>query len=361
MKLQLYVARQLLTSLAFSVSGLLLVALPGLAVSTVSRLPGADAVVLLRYIPIALEALTPYVLPICYLLAVVATYGRLAADREWTAIQMAGVRPLKLLFPAFVLAGALGALDYWMLSTQLPLLRTKQKALLVETSKSILENLRPGQTSISFGGFQLDAQWMDPDTKVLHDVFVRRPGTEQEGTEGQVLDYHAETARFRVVDDVLHATLTAFYAFRADTQVSQGYSEELEFELPLDDLAKQQPSERARFITSTEIRRLLATGEAKTRYVLDYRFTLQYRRVLALSFLIFLGLGAPTGLILRKGTQLGALAVSAGYGLLYYVLTMGVANDLGKSGRVAPELAAWSPTVLGVVASLLLLRRALRC
>ena len=106
MKLQLYVLRQLLVSLAFSVGGILFVALPGLAVSTVHRLPGADAVILLRYVPLALQTLAPYVLPICFLLAVVATYGRLAADREWTAIQMAGVRPLGLLMPLPLHTGA---------------------------------------------------------------------------------------------------------------------------------------------------------------------------------------------------------------------------------------------------------------
>ena len=59
MKLQLYVLRQLLVSLTFSVGGLLFVALPGIAVSTVHRLPGADAVVLLRYIPLVLMTLAP--------------------------------------------------------------------------------------------------------------------------------------------------------------------------------------------------------------------------------------------------------------------------------------------------------------
>jgi len=360
LKLQRYVLRQLLVSLAFSIGGILFVALPGIAVGTIHRLPGADARILLRYVPLALEGLTPYVLPICFLLAVVATYGRLAADREWTAIQMAGVRPIKLLLPGLGVAIVLAVGDYWMLSQELPLLRTRQKELLIETSKSILENLRPGYTSIQFSGFNLDAQWMDPETGLLHEVFVRRPGTESEGSAGQVIDYHAKTAKLEIRDGVLHAALTDLFQFQADRQLAQGYSESLEFDLPLGTLAPAEKSERSRFKTTPQILRALGDGTVPERHYLDYRFTVHNRIVLALTFLIFLGLGAPTGLILRKGTQLGALAVSAGYALLFYILNMGVANKLGKSGLVLPELAAWGPTAVGLLTCIPLLRRAMR-
>ena len=74
---------------------------------------------------------------------------------------------------------------------------------------------------------------------------------------------------------------------------------------------------------------------------------------------MFLALGAPIGLILRKGTQLGALAASSGVGLLYYILNMRIAKELGNSGTWPPALAAWSPTVLGLLVSIWLLRKAL--
>ena len=82
--------------------------------------------------------------------------------------------------------------------------------------------------------------------------------------------------------------------------------------------------------------------------------------MLAATFLVFLGLGAPTGLILRKGTQLGALAVSSGYALLYYVLNMRLAKDLGTLGSIPPAVAAWATTTLGLVVSLFLMRKAFR-
>ena len=359
MKLQLYVLRQLLLSLAFAVGGILFVALPGLAVNTVHRMPGADALVLLRYIPIAVQTLSPYVLPVCFLLAVVATYGRLAADREWTAIQMAGIRPIKLLAPPLAVGLLLSGGTYWMLCNQLPLLKTTQRQLLIEASTSILQNLRPGRTSVQLQDFQLDAQWMDPETGVLHEVFIRRPGTREEGNEGDRIDYHAKTARLAIEEGVLRATLTDLFQFHADREVAQSFHEWVEFELPLDYLGERKASERPRYKTSKEILRLLAAGAVEPRLLRSYHFELHYRGALASVFLLFLGLGAPTGLILRRGTQLGALAVSSGYALLVYVLNLRLSKDLGR-GPVPPALAAWTPTLLGFVASFFLLRRAMR-
>lgn len=360
MKLQLYVLRQLLVALSFSVGGLLFVALPGIAVTTVHKLPGADAVVLLRYIPLVLQTIGPYVLPMCFLLAVVATYGRLAADREWTAIQMAGVRPLKLLAPPLLVGLVLGGGTYWMLTEQLPLLKQRQKDVLVEASTSILRNLRPGRTSVTFDEFQLDAQWMDAETRVLHEVFIRRPGTEEEGRAGDRIEYHAKTAKLDIVDGVLHATLTQLFQFHAAQEVAQGYSEWIQFELPLGYLEKSEPSSRARVKTTPELRRLLASGEAEPKRVVSYRFEIEHRKALAATFLVFLGVGAPLGLILRKGTQLGALAASSGIALLYYILNLRIAKELGMAGTLPPAVAAWSPTAFGLVLSVLLLRRALR-
>jgi lipopolysaccharide export system permease protein len=82
------------------------------------------------------------------------------------------------------------------------------------------------------------------------------------------------------------------------------------------------------------------------------------RYALSATCLLFLILGAPTGLILRRGTQLGALAAGVGYALLYYLLSMRFGKTLGESGTIPEWVAAWSTTVLGALAGLFLLARA---
>lgn len=405
MKLQLYVLRQLGTSFLFAVAGVLFIALPGIAVTTVHKMPLADASVLMRYVPLVLENLAPYVLPICYLLAVVATYGRLAADREWTAIQMAGVQPLKMLMPAFGLALVLGAGTYWMVTQELPKAKSRQRAALVQAAASSLQNLQPGRTTLNFQGFFLRANWRDlDDQSVLHEVLIRRP--DEEGNSR--IDVFAKKAHIRSVDGELRVDLYD-WTWLSTEEGFDGWSDHGFIRYPLDSLVESEDrgDNRPKYMTNTQIRRELGEisgredltvvaaagllpqggstadgGDAPEEITDDtdapnsvdagptpeeisdrlrkLKFQLHHRAAMSTAFLLFLGLGAPTGLLLRRGTQLGALSVAVGFGLVYYVLSMRVGKELGHGGSLPPWFGAWITPVLFSAASVFLLRKAMR-
>lgn len=428
MKLQLYVLRQLGTAFLFAVAGVLFIALPGIAVTTVHKMPLADASVLMRYVPLVLENLAPYVLPICFLLAVVATYGRLASDREWTAIQMAGVQPLKMLLPALGLALVLGAGTYWMVTQELPKAKSRQRAALVQAAASSLQNLQPGRTTLNFQGFFLRANWRDlNDQSVLHEVLIRRP--DEEGNSR--IDVFAKKAHIRSVDGELRVDLYD-WTWLSTEEGLDGWSDHGFIRYPLDSLVESEDrgDNRPKYMTNTQIRQELAglaaredlevaraesaedgpetepqsgpmplaalaaqagsdqepaadagpaeagEGEAEEpenakepegpteEMILDrlrkLRFQLHHRTAMSTAFLLFLGLGAPTGLLLRRGTQLGALSVAVGFGLVYYVLSMRVGKELGHGGAVPPWVGAWITPLLFSVASVFLLRKAMR-
>ena len=104
MTLQLYILRQLLVSIAFALAGIALFVLPTTLIQAIHKLEGVDLFVVLRYLPMVLVELVAYLLPMAFLLAVVATYGRLAAERELVAIKMAGIHPARLTLPALAIA-----------------------------------------------------------------------------------------------------------------------------------------------------------------------------------------------------------------------------------------------------------------
>ena len=83
-----------------------------------------------------------------------------------------------------------------------------------------------------------------------------------------------------------------------------------------------------------------------------------HRIAIACACLLFLLLGVPTGLILRRGTQLGALASAVGYALAYYVLSMRLGKALGESGALPPWVGAWATTGIGLVVGVVLARKA---
>jgi len=355
LKLQVYVLRQLVVSLAFSVGGMLLVALPGIAVRTAHEIPSAKAHHLAQFVAISLQNLVPYVLPICFLLATVATFGRLAADREWIAIQMAGVRPARLLLPALGVGAALGAFALVLLALVLPGGKARQEELIIEATSAALANLGPAGTSLSFadGKVILEALSFDRETGLMHDVFLRTgDGSNAAG------DYHAEAARITIEDQVLHAELfDLFFVQRSGGELVQAEAEAI---VVWQTLERGGGSRRARYLTTPQIQRALARGSFGEKRVAGYEFEVQYRYALAAAFLVFALLGPATGLLARRGTQLGAMAICSGYALLHHLLQMQVAKDLGTSGVWPPAVAAWSPVGLGAVASLLLLRKALR-
>src|SRR5690349_3345525 len=126
MKLFVYVLNEIVQAFLFAVAGMFVIALPVIAVAAVAKLQGVNTIGVLRFLPLLIAGLVPYVLPLSYLLAVVSTYGRLAADNEWTAIRMAGIQPLKMLLPALFLAGLCAWGTSWMLADEMPAIRRAQ-------------------------------------------------------------------------------------------------------------------------------------------------------------------------------------------------------------------------------------------
>ena len=382
-KIHLYILRQLLVAFLFAVGALLFIALPGIAVNTVHKLPNVDAAILLQFLPLVLQSLAPYVLPLCFMLSVVAVFGRLAADKEWIAIHMAGIHPLTVLIAPAAVATVLGLVTFWMVSNELPLLKKRQKHLLLDATASVIENLKPGSTRLQVGDFVMIAGHRDENSGVFSEAFLQLPqGRDKEGTAIAIFARHLEMS---VVDDfILDVKVEDIQVFDPSKN-SLGNGRSLQPRISLKDQFRQKSYEydKAKYLVSREIRSRIRAGiggykkaEAgddaslpegepqpyplTDRRLREFSFMLHYRGSMFAIFYLFLGLGSATGLLMRRGTQLGALAVAAGYGILYYVLSMRVGKELGKSDVMPPWFGAWITTIVGGVIAVMLLRRAMR-
>jgi len=354
-KLQLYILRQLTVAFVFAVVGLLFIALPGIAVSAVHKLPNTDAWLLMKYLPLVLQGLAPYVLPMCFLLAVVATFGRLAADNEWTSIQMAGVRPSSLLFSPMILGLVLGGATYWMLSTEIPNTKRKEKLYLVQAASSAIRNLSPGRTSLQLGGFYIDSAFREGP--LWRDVLIHKPGRNSEGD----LKAFARSAVIEIEDDTLFVDLEDVEPLGPDGEWT-GHAGRMTVTVPLSEFvtpsSKKFVSER--YQTSTVIKRALREGTVPEDQIDRYKYEIHRRYATASTLLLFLLLGAPTGIMLRRGTQLGALAVAVVYALVYYVLSLRLGKELARDGTIPPEIGAWATIGMGTVLGMILVHKAFR-
>jgi lipopolysaccharide export system permease protein len=354
LKLFLYIQSELIVDFSFAVGGMLVLSLPGAAVSAVNKLAGVDASVLLSFLPFLLANLLPYLLPLGFLLALVVTYGRLASDNEWTAIRMAGVHPLHLLLPALPLCLALGGLSLWFCAEGQPIVRALQDQTAIAAVRHTVTNLSPGRTELHLGKFSLIAGFREGNDflqAVIHVPAMNGHAAEtlaarrvRFGFAGEdTMLVHLEQAR--IVSGALDVT-------NADPT----------FRLDLKDLQKQSSKDfrTLRYRRSSDIARELREGKVEPKQADVMRFEIHQRNSIASIYFVYLFLGLPLGLILGRGKQLGALALAIGVALLYYVLAMRLGQDLAKNHLLSPLLCAWAVNVLGLCVGLWLMRKAWR-
>jgi len=344
--IQRYVFKQLLLAIVFSVGAILFVLVPALLVSTVHKIGSAGLAALTGYLPLVFADLVPYILPLGFLLAVVTTFGRLAADREWTAVRSAGINPMKLLVPCLIIAGTLVAGTNWLASELAPAWKLRQRTFRREALENAVKLLSPGQTNVQFPGFYLSAASRDPDRPVFYEanisILERSSGTEK----GQKRWIYADEVSFAFEGKLLIASFKNPVAISGDTDFGV---ERTELTFDLDAMLETRPHNpnRPKFQKSSEIRRRLDAGEIPEEDRGKFVYEMHRRHALSASYLLFLLLGIPTGVRLRSGTQLAAFGSAIAYALVYYVLSLQLAWQLFQSGALPPALAAWLITIVG--------------
>ncbi len=353
MKLLNYIQRELLVDFVFAVGGMFVLCLPGIAVSAVHRLSGVPMSAILAIVPILFANLVPYMLPLGYLLAVVVTYGRLAADNEWTAILMAGVHPVRMILPAVPLAVILGAGSFYLVSEVLPDLRRKEKSATLSALRDTIVNLSPGRTELHLGKFHLIAGYREGDEFL--EAVIHIPA--RQGGSAKTLA--ARRVRFGFEGSEMIVYLTQARAVHGTFDIS---SERTVLRLDLDELQAEaaRSYDSLRYKRSSELRDQLKSVTVDPTRAEQMRFEIHARSAIASTYLMFLALGMPVGLLLRRGTRLGALSVAVGFALLYYVLSMRLGKQLALNNVLPPILCAWAVNGAGFVAGLALLRKAFK-
>jgi lipopolysaccharide export LptBFGC system permease protein LptF len=355
--LQLYILRQLLVAVCFAAGGLGFIAVPAVAVNAVNTVGGVAMHALIGFLGLALIDLVPYLMPIGFLLAVVATYGRLAADNEWTAIAMAGIHPIRMLLPSFAIAVVLAGVTHWLATEVSPGLFLAKREYLRDSLVSSFRELNPGRTELPFNKFYLSAQFREGNT--FRDVLIQLPSKADGGesqTERTVL---ADSATITFSDRHLDLTLANARTIDDQADVMVG---RLTARIDLDQLFRTTPVDKSqwKFQTSEDLRRMMRRGTVPGKDLRKAAYELHRRDAIAPIYFLFVLLGASTGLILRRGTQLGALAISVGFAFAYYVLSMRLGKTLAEWGAVPPALAAWATNLIALVAGLVLCVKAFR-
>ncbi|MDF1798798.1 MAG: LptF/LptG family permease [Planctomycetota bacterium] len=354
MILHLYILRQLLWAMVAAVGGITFVIFPAIAVSAVHKLGGVGMGAFANFLPLVAMDLMPYLVPMGFLLATVAVFGRLAADNEWTAIRMARRNPLTMLALPLALAMLLGAGTQRLQSDVRPEWKYKQKVYAKTMLRESFKELNPGRTELAFGDFYLNAA-RRPSADSFAEVLVYLPGQDDEEDRKIVADL--ATFRFQGEDLVVAFVNQRIVLGPSDTSLGN-----VELRIPLADIFEDphQDRDRAKYYTSSQIAAMLEEGGLDSNLARKFEYELHRRRLLSVSYVLFLLLGAPIGLYLRRGTQLAAMTTAVGIALVYHISTIRVGSTLAELESLPVGAAMWSTTVLGLGLGLVLTFRVVR-
>ena len=352
MRLQLHVLRELVVAIGFTLGGMIVLALPAVAVSAIHKLQGVQMSAILLYLPLLLAGLLPYLLPLSFLLGIVSTFSRLSQDNEWTAIRMTGRHPLKILVPGFFLAVVLSFTTFWMLSEVLPEIRTRQSKYMVSALSEAVRELSPGRTDVQFGDFYLTARRREGKAFVDAQVYIPPMGDQAART------LRADRIDVRVDEPDILLLFSNARAIMGATEVQNG---DMTLRIDLEELRSKKEGryDNMRYLTSPRIRAELAADASSERRQ-ELRYELHYRMSLATVFAVFLLIGTATGLSQQRGNQLKGLAIASGYALAFYLLHMRLGKQLADNGILPPEHCAWTAIAIGMVVGVVLAWRGFR-
>jgi len=338
-RLHLYLLRLLLVAFAFTFGGMVVLSLPGVAVAAVHKLRGFPLLAVLEWVPLVLAGLVPYMLPLAFLFSVVAVYGRLAADNEWTSIRMSGRHPLQVVLTGLGVALVLQATTLVFVSDLLPWIRREQSSFLARAASQTIRELSPGRTELELGDFYLTARRRDG--QAFLDAFLHLPA--EEGKPAQTL--RAERVRFRFEKDQILLELTDARTVVEDREIRSG-NPVVRIDTALLRSERESDMRKLKFLSNEQIVAEAddprTTEERRDTLIYEYHF----RHGLAASCLVYLLLGIPTGLLLRRGNQLLPLAAAVLWALLFYLLYQRLSRELALSHTLPPRESAWAVVVV---------------
>ena len=367
---------------------------------------GVPAAAVLEAFALSLAWMTLLAVPMAVMVAVLTAFGRLSGDNEITAVKSSGVSVFTLMAPVLLVAALVAAALFSFGDQLLPGANHRLKSLLVDIHKMRpLATIEPGIITELPGGYRIVVERVDSRTSEMFDVKIHRieggeplqtivaqrgyiSSNEVDRTlrielfDGEIheLDPEDPTRYNRLVFDrhVINVDESAGLLVRTDRakrgdrelstselrdriashlrdaeeareKIVHGLEAELASVLdaaygPVEltaDSTVPAPESAPRPDVKSELRTVAANLRSARRLEVEYhkKFSIPF------SCIVFVLLGAPLGILSRRG----GVGIGAGVGILfflvYYLFLVG-GEQLGDRGIVSPFWAMWAPNVL---------------
>lgn len=135
---------------------------------------GLSPLFILQIFPFVLPEMLRFTIPGALLFAVSTVYGRAAANNEIIAVKSLGIHPLKMIWPALILAFYLSLLTFWLYDVCAWWGRPQMRQVIMEAVEEIVCSNLEANRAFSAPQFTIAVQEMD-DSRLVEPIIVVNP------------------------------------------------------------------------------------------------------------------------------------------------------------------------------------------
>ena len=320
---------------------------------------GVNVFDIIRLIIYLIPYMLGFTVPMACLIAMTLAFGRLSTDYELIAMRASGIAPVRLVFPMLLVGGVISGLllvnnDFLVPASHLAF-RRQLKAIGIKQPTAYLE---AGTFIKDFPPYIIFIYQLDK--RKLYSVRIYEPQP-----KGPTRTIIADRGQFERAEDKRGVQLK-LYDVTVDEwdPLHPGSFYKVTFttyaiNLRTDQDDPERIGKKLKEMTFKELRS--ERRQLRSQAIETLPISLELHRKIASSFapLVFIAFGLALGLRLHHHERLIGYVWVLGIFLVYYLLVIGM-NALALKGWVGPAIAMWTPNLLGVGMSSLMIVRAVR-
>ncbi len=307
---------------------------------------GVGAAYLLQFVLSVMPSFLIYTIPISFLIAVLAAFGRLSSDSELTAMKASGLSLFTLLKPVAFAASIAVILTVVATMVLFPWGNNNIKKLLFEASRNALASSIEEKTFYDrFKGFTLYVDRVSQDTGEMEGIFLAQESSGSAniffaGKGALAVSNDDAAVYFKLFDGTIH---------RQGAGDDKGKYNIVDFSVYTLDLGSigdvRSAGRSNRELYAGELMDKAKAASAKGENAAPYLIDLHKRFALPASVIVFALLGVPLGIQKARQARSAGFSVALGVVLAYYVASTAL-EALGENGRLNPYLAVWGSDII---------------
>lgn len=356
MVLQRYILKELAIAFLMVLAVLLSVLVITLTLVQLHRFT-ADIAFALELIPYLLPGTMVYTIPFALLVASIFVFGRLSASNEIMAIKTGGIHLTKIMWPACLLGLGLAVVVIFFTAYLVPYCYTRGREVTVNTIKNRI--LSPNLASHLIKLPEHLVHFVDFHNGIFKKIIVARLDKDK-GEFKQEL--RAEEGRFSLDEENAVLILDLKNIIETNWEYVKPEADKPRVKEPrmmksgaltqrtdLSQFFLLSPRKNLASMSQRELDRLIYLDKTDRFRASEILTEKHQRWATGLTPFIFLWLGMPLGIIIRKGSKILGIGISCLVIFLgYYPLVM-LGNMLGARNQCPPQLIVWLAPLCGLV------------